>query len=78
MKGSVDAHRLWYARPAAHWHEAMPLGNGRIGAMIFGDACRERIGLNEAIRVVPTASIRRPIAGRVSFPYRGSLAGRRN
>lgn len=47
MNGSVNAHRLWYAQPAAHWHEAMPLGNGRIGAMIFGDACRERIGLNE-------------------------------
>lgn len=38
---------LWYSRPAANWNEALPLGNGRIGAMVFGDAAHERIGLNE-------------------------------
>ncbi len=38
---------LWYSRPAASWNEALPLGNGRIGAMVFGDAAHERIGLNE-------------------------------
>lgn len=38
---------LWYSRPAASWNEALPLGNGRIGAMVFGDAVHERIGLNE-------------------------------
>jgi alpha-L-fucosidase 2 len=27
---------LWYARPALDWNEALPLGNGRIGAMVFG------------------------------------------
>ncbi|MFD2333655.1 glycoside hydrolase N-terminal domain-containing protein [Cohnella sp. GCM10020058] len=38
---------LWYDRPALDWNEAMPIGNGRIGAMVFGDARRERMMLNE-------------------------------
>jgi alpha-L-fucosidase 2 len=39
--------RLWYGRPAQQWVEALPLGNGRLGAMIYGDPCREKIQLNE-------------------------------
>ncbi len=39
--------RLWYRRPAASWNEALPLGNGRLGAMVFGRVAQERIGLNE-------------------------------
>jgi alpha-L-fucosidase 2 len=39
--------RLWYSRPAQQWVEALPLGNGRLGAMIYGDPCREKIQLNE-------------------------------
>ncbi len=39
--------RLWYAKPAANWNEALPIGNGRLGAMIFGDAEHERLQLNE-------------------------------
>ena len=39
--------RLWYSRPAATWLEALPLGNGRIGAMVFGDPAMERLVLNE-------------------------------
>ena len=38
---------LWYSEPALSWNEALPLGNGRIGAMVYGDARHERIGLNE-------------------------------
>jgi alpha-L-fucosidase 2 len=39
---------LWYSRPARSWqHEALPIGNGRIGAMIFGGVSHERIALNE-------------------------------
>jgi len=39
---------LWYDKPATSWqHEALPIGNGRIGAMIFGKVERERIALNE-------------------------------
>jgi alpha-L-fucosidase 2 len=38
---------LWYQRPAAQWVEALPVGNGRIGAMVFGGIEQERIQLNE-------------------------------
>lgn len=39
---------LWYRRPAATWNEALPLGNGRLGAMIFGRVGQERLQLNES------------------------------
>ncbi len=39
--------RLWYKQKAACWEEALPLGNGRIGAMIFGDVVNEQIQVNE-------------------------------
>jgi alpha-L-fucosidase 2 len=38
---------LWYDRPAAQWVEALPLGNGRLGAMVLGGIEAERIQLNE-------------------------------
>ncbi len=38
---------LWYDRPADKWEEALPVGNGRIGAMIFGNPVHEVIQLNE-------------------------------
>jgi alpha-L-fucosidase 2 len=38
---------LWYREPAAKWVEALPVGNGRIGAMVFGGINRERLQLNE-------------------------------
>ena len=39
--------KLWYDKPAKQWVEALPLGNGRIGAMVFGDPAHERFQLNE-------------------------------
>ncbi len=39
--------RLWYSRPAAQWVEALPVGNGRLGAMVFGGVQSERLQLNE-------------------------------
>jgi len=39
--------RLWYKQPARNWNEALPIGNGRIGAMIFGNPKEETILLNE-------------------------------
>ena len=39
--------KLWYERPADEWVEALPLGNGRLGIMIFGNVSKERIQLNE-------------------------------
>ncbi len=38
---------LWYRQPAAKWTEALPIGNGRLGAMIFGGVDREQLQLNE-------------------------------
>ncbi|MCR6663717.1 MAG: glycoside hydrolase family 95 protein [Luteimonas sp.] len=39
--------RLWYPRPATQWVEALPLGNGRLGAMVWGGGKHERLQLNE-------------------------------
>jgi hypothetical protein len=39
---------LWYDRPAERWLEALPIGNGRIGAMVFGRVRQERLSLNES------------------------------
>jgi len=39
--------KLWYAKPAERWIEALPVGNGRLGGMVFGGTHRERIQLNE-------------------------------
>ncbi len=39
--------QLWYSRPATKWEEALPIGNGRLGAMIFGGLADERIQFNE-------------------------------
>ncbi len=41
------ANVLWYRQPAAKWEEALPIGNGRLGAMVFGGVQSERIQLNE-------------------------------
>ncbi|MGB7749737.1 MAG: glycoside hydrolase family 95 protein [Verrucomicrobiia bacterium] len=38
---------LWYRRPAQEWTEALPVGNGRLGAMVFCGVARERLQLNE-------------------------------
>ena len=38
---------LWYRRPAQQWGEALPVGNGRLGGMVFGGVSRERIQLND-------------------------------
>ncbi len=39
--------RIWYNKPADDWNEALPIGNGRIGAMVYGDAMCDRLQLNE-------------------------------
>lgn len=38
---------LWYEQPASKWVEALPLGNGRMGAMVYGGVQKERLQLNE-------------------------------
>ena len=39
---------MWYRQPGSQWMQGMPLGNGMIGAMVFGGVPRERIALNES------------------------------
>jgi len=39
--------KLWYDQPAENWNEALPLGNGKLGVMVFGNTSNERIQLNE-------------------------------
>lgn len=39
---------LWYRKPADQWTEALPVGNGRLGAMVFGGTAQERLQLNES------------------------------
>ena len=47
-----SSYRLWYDKPAKDWNEALPLGNGKLGAMVFGGSpkggvLQEKIQLNE-------------------------------
>ncbi|MBP9506968.1 MAG: glycoside hydrolase N-terminal domain-containing protein [Bacteroides sp.] len=44
---SAQDYKLWYDRPAQVWTEALPLGNGRLGAMLFGNPAMEQVQLNE-------------------------------
>ena len=52
LRGSVDSIQrdmvLWFRQPATNWLQAMPLGNGMVGAMVFGGVPQERIALNES------------------------------
>ncbi|MBB6673364.1 glycoside hydrolase family 95 protein [Cohnella nanjingensis] len=48
MESNASARRLWYRQPATDWEkESLPLGNGRLGAMVFGGVREDRILLNE-------------------------------
>jgi len=44
---SSDDLRLWFAQPAKQWIDGLPIGNGRMGAMIMGGTADERIQFNE-------------------------------
>lgn len=44
----LQSQSFWYAKPAVRWMEALPIGNGRVGAMVFGSVDEERIALNES------------------------------
>ena len=47
MRVSDEGLKLWYRQPAEEWTDALPVGNGRLGAMVFGRVKQERIQLNE-------------------------------
>lgn len=46
-KQNIAQHFLHYDRPADFWEEALPVGNGRIGGMVYGEPGSEIIALNE-------------------------------
>jgi len=46
-RSPVASYKLWYQQPAKVWDEALPVGNGRLGAMDFGGVYNERIQVNE-------------------------------
>jgi alpha-L-fucosidase 2 len=46
-QGQRTAGVIRFDRPASVWEEAYPIGNGKLGAMVFGDPRRERLALNE-------------------------------
>ncbi len=47
MSSTFQNLKLWYKEPAEEWVEALPVGNGRLGAMVFGGVEHERIQFNE-------------------------------
>ena len=75
----VAASLLWYEQPAAAWNEALPLGNGRLGAMVFGDPKRERVQLNEESlwAGAPVEAWPKDFASHLSEVRRLIFAGRR-
>ncbi len=48
MPAARAENRMWYREPATTWGEALPVGNGRLGAMVFGDPVHEKLQLNES------------------------------
>jgi alpha-L-fucosidase 2 len=44
---SASGMKIWFDKPAGSWNEALPVGNGKLGAMIFGGIGKERLQLNE-------------------------------
>ena len=47
LKAEQQVLKLWYNQPASEWMKSLPLGNGRLGAMVFGGIQKETIALNE-------------------------------
>jgi alpha-L-fucosidase 2 len=46
-EAAAGSNTLWYRSPATSWNEALPIGSGRLGAMVFGGVAEERLQLNE-------------------------------
>ena len=69
-----EARRLVYNKPAGRWLEALPVGNGRLGAMAFGRVHKETVQLNEeSVWTRPLASRLNPSAHGVLEPVRAAL-----
>ncbi|SEE49455.1 glycosyl hydrolase family 95 catalytic domain-containing protein [Jiangella alba] len=67
---------LWYATPATDWSsQALPIGNGRLGAMIFGGLASDRIQLNEQSLWGGVNDYDNALAGRNDYAYDLSMTG---
>ena len=47
LNADAQQYKLWYEKPATDWHEALPIGNSHMGAMIYGGTQCEEVQLNE-------------------------------
>lgn len=56
-KKVISTHEIWFNKPASTWLEALPLGNGTMGAMVFGELGKERIQFNENSLVTGTPDV---------------------
>jgi alpha-L-fucosidase 2 len=56
-KSNSTNESLWYSQPAEKWLQALPIGNGSLGGMIFGGVEREQIQFNESSLITGTTSI---------------------
>ena len=48
LKATENKMKLWYDKPADEWMKSLPLGNGRLGVMIYGGIETETLALNES------------------------------
>ena len=55
--GQKKSESLWYSQPAAKWLQALPIGNGSLGGMIFGGVDKEQIQFNESSLITGTTSV---------------------
>ena len=53
--------QLWYDTPASQWVEALPVGNGRLGGMVFGGISEERIALNFRLSFLIVIRVRQKV-----------------
>jgi alpha-L-fucosidase 2 len=56
-KINAQQHSLWYAQPAKQWLQALPIGNGSLGGMVFGGVEKEQIQFNESSLITGATSI---------------------
>jgi alpha-L-fucosidase 2 len=79
---SRESEELRYRRPASQWVEALPVGNGRLGAMVFGSVPQERLQLNEETlwagrpgeHIVPGSAVHLPAIRNLIFQGRADEA----
>nr|WP_211481622.1 glycoside hydrolase N-terminal domain-containing protein [Arthrobacter alpinus] len=73
---ALSSHALWYQLPATDWQSgALPIGNGRLGAMLFGDPSQDRIQFNEQSLWGGVNNYDNALAGQPDGAYDTSVTG---